>query len=219
MTILLLPIGRDRFELYSEPVEPPAPTPGTRQSRFQRWLRIAREHWREMEAAARRSTATNRWRRLRDRIVCSLSDRLAEQRTAWTLVEIQHATLLYPSPLAEADAKAIRRRILARSRRQHLVWGFVHGALFAVSIVLAPIPGPNLLAYYFVFRAYGHWQAWRGARRGLRDVTWTLHPDDTLSELCALTGLARDERRSRVDAIAARLNVPHLSAFFERVVA
>jgi hypothetical protein len=217
MTILLLPVGRDRFELYSEPVDSPAVgTDG--EGRVRRWLRAAREHWRGLEDTARRHTATSRFGRWRDRIVCSLSDRLAEQRTAWTLAEIEHATLLYPSTLAEDAACAIRDQILVRSRRQHLVWGLVHGALFAISVVLAPIPGPNLVAYYAAFRAYGHLQAWRGARRGVRNVTWTFRPDAILSELCSLAGLARDERRSRVDAIAARLNVPHLSAFFERVV-
>ena len=40
--------------------------------------------------------------------------------------------------------------------------------LLIVSGVLALVPGPNVLAYYFAFRVVGHWLSMRGARQGLR---------------------------------------------------
>jgi len=217
--VLLLPVGRTRYELYSEPVEPPSTHDIEGEGRLRRWMRAAREGWRTLEESARQNAAPGRIARWRDRLVRNLSDTLAEQRTVWTLGEVAHATLLYPPTLDEDAARRTRDDILVSSRRRHLVWMLVHGSLFLMSVVLAPIPGPNIVAYYVAFRAFGHLQSWRGARHGLSGVTWTLRPDDALSELAALVDLPRTVRHSRVEAIAARLNLPRLCAFFERVAA
>src|SRR4029077_10197237 len=99
-------------------------------------------------------------------------------------------------------ARAELSRIVAVARRHHGLWLIVDGLLFVLSGLLAVIPGPNLLAYYFLFRLIGHLQSWRGARQADR-LTWTLDADDSLAELETLIELPRAERASRVDAIAA----------------
>jgi len=99
------------------------------------------------------------------------------------------------------------------------LWMLVDTPLLIVSGILAPVPGPNVLAYYLGFRAVGHWLSWRGARYAAARVHWTFEPDGSLAELASLVNLPRAARASRVDAIAARLNLHRLPAFFERVAA
>jgi hypothetical protein len=78
------------------------------------------------------------------------------------------------------------------------------------------VPGPNVLAYYFLFRVVGHYLSWRGARQALEAITWSNLPEPALAELGRLAALPRDARQSRVQAIAEALNLPRLAAFFDR---
>ena len=91
-------------------------------------------------------------------------------------------------------------------------------ALFLLAgLVLVIVPGPNILAWYFTFRAIGHLFAWRGARKGLADVKWTTRPSPALTEVLAAVELPSHERRTRLLDIGERLGLHHLAGFVERV--
>ena len=92
----------------------------------------------------------------------------------------------------------------------------VYLVLFVASGALAVLPGPNIVAYYFGFLAFGHLQAWRGARHASLTVRWTLLASPDLDALAALCGVASSVRAAEVAAIAERLALDHLPAFFER---
>jgi hypothetical protein len=74
-----------------------------------------------------------------------------------------------------------------------------------------------VISWYFFFRVVGHFLSWRGARRAAERVRWRFEADQSLAELAALVDVPRAARAPRVAAIAARLNLPRLSAFFDRV--
>ena len=38
------------------------------------------------------------------------------------------------------------------------------------------VPGPNVISWYFAFRAVGHFFAFRGAKKGLSSVVWACSP-------------------------------------------
>ena len=112
------------------------------------------------------------------------------------------------------------RHSIARSPEPVVImaggWSWMRRSLSA-SGILAPVPGPNVLAYYLGFRLVGHWLSWRGARHAIGDVQWTLEPDGSLAELASLVNMPRAARASRVDAIAARLeSAPALRIFRAR---
>jgi hypothetical protein len=88
-----------------------------------------------------------------------------------------------------------------------------------VSGLLAILPGPNLIAYYFLFRVGGHWLSMRGASQGRRRVQWESRPCDALNELRGALQMPRRERHLRVHQIASSLHLRHLPTFFERVTA
>jgi hypothetical protein len=76
--------------------------------------------------------------------------------------------LHHPPSTASTQACQAWQAFLARGRRRHLVWLVVDGLAAPLTVVLAPLPGPNLVGYWVVFRAACHWLAWRGASRGAR---------------------------------------------------
>ena len=88
-----------------------------------------------------------------------------------------------------------------------------------MSGLLAIVPGPNLLAYYFLFRAGGHFLSMRGAVRGRHAVAWEGRPCEPLAELRELLKMPRRDRHSRVQQIEDTLHLRHLTSFFERVTA
>jgi hypothetical protein len=89
--------------------------------------------------------------------------------------------------------------------------------LFVASGVFFFIPGPNIIAYYFAFCAVGHYLSWRGAQRGLSDVTWRMKASQALSVLRQAITLPPSQRGPRVDEVARELGLEHLPSFMERM--
>ena len=216
MDLFLLSLGRNRFELYSEPPEE-VPDPPTRaDGRLRRWAVNAQIRWRDLVETARQGRATGRLARWRDQAVCHVAERIAEQRTLWSLIGCESAHLRYPSTMAEPDARDTLTRVLAAARRRHGWWLVIDLLVFIGSGVLALVPGPNLVAYYCAFRVVGHLQSWRGAS-GAGKIVWTCAGDTSLAELAELAAQPRETRRPRVAEIAAHLHLQRLPKFFERV--
>jgi hypothetical protein len=217
--VYLVPVGPGRYELYSEAPEdlehdgqPPA-----EEGFWKRTMHNAQVRWRAAVHSARAPDSSAGWfARLRDRAVCRAAESIAEQRTLWSLRQCTMATLVQPSDLTGTQADEIRVALLSGARTYHGRWLAIDALLFVASGVLFFVPGPNVLAYYFLFRVVGHYLSWRGARQGLEAVTWSYRPEPALAELGCLAALPRDARHSRVEAIACALNLPRLAAFFER---
>jgi Mitochondrial K+-H+ exchange-related len=215
--VYLVPLGRNRYELYSEPPDDSAAEAVPHDGFIRRRVERLREGWRAMVQAARRGEASRgRMARLRDWAVRRIAETVAEQRTLWSLRKIAAADFHYPSDLTEQAATALREQLLANARRHHGIWLLIDGALFVASGLLALVPGPNLLAYYFGLRVVGHFLSWRGAQQGLARTTWRPSPESALTELGALASVPRESRGPHVAAIASRLKLPRLAAFFDR---
>jgi hypothetical protein len=223
MTLFMVPVGRDKYELYSEAPEEPVQPLDADAGRFKRWAHAAHAQWHALVDGARRAphdrAAYGRFAQWRDQVVCRLAESIAEQRTLWSLRKVTAATVRFPSTIDADKARAVLDRSLAASQRHHGWWLVVDLILFIASGILFFVPGPNIVAYYIAFRVVGHLNSWRGARQGSQRMAWTFEPDANLAELASLVEVPCEARASRVEAIAARLNLPRLSAFFERVAA
>lgn len=215
MTAYLVPVGRGRFELYSEAPEP-SDAAADSGRRLRRAVHGWHRRWHATVASARRDDPRGRFARWRADIVCRLAETMAEQRTLWALRDAADATIVYPADVDEAAARAALAAIVGRARRSHRVWLLVDTAALAASALLTLLPGPNLVAYYFAFRLVGHYLSWRGASRAQDRVRWAAAPEVRLAELGALARLPRAERAGRVEAIARSLHLPRLPAFFDR---
>ena len=221
--VYLVPIGSGRFELYTEPAEDSAPgaAPHPQDGYWRRTIHRLHERWRHAAHAAAQATcggdAGGRIARARDWLVRRIAESIAEQRTLWSLRAVTAATFAYPSSLSDASASAGRERLLAHARRHHGRWLLINAAGVAVTAILVLLPGPNLIGYYFLCRAVGHYLSWRGARQGLDCISWRGSVEPALTALGALAHLPRNERAEQVAAIADGLHLPRLAAFFDRV--
>ena len=225
--IYLVPVGSDGYELYCE-VDEHAPLPAAREGSALR-QRLSRAFqqalaWLEDERRKRHEHASSHvnrtWaQRLRDRMVAWMAERVAEQRLLWHL-RTQHAAVArHPDDLTPEQALEIVRGSLRRDARRHLWWALIDACGYLFSLVLTPLPGPNLPAYYFSFRSLGHILSTVGARHGLKRVRWEGVPCSPLTELRACAEMEPDLRDALAHDVATRLALGHLERFVERVAA
>lgn len=225
MELYLVPIGSGRYELYCETphVVPGPDRPGgffaRLWERFRLVLdRIERERERPPIPAQDAGRLVRFVARLRKRVVRWIAERISEQRLLWQLRGAATVAAVVPDDLDSAAALATIRRMLARDASRHGRWLIVNAVVFVASGILAPLPGPNLIAYYFAFRVVGHFLSRQGARDGLTSVEWEIRLSAELADLGRAISLAPAERDRRVGEIAERLKLPRLAAFFHRIV-
>ncbi len=225
MEVFVIPIGGDRYELYSEPpADPEAAADGVSSSgligrlrqRFNTMLRAAeeRQHRQRHEVAVEGRSASGR---IQDRLLGWVAQRIAEQRLLWSLRRETSAVAVHPQDMTFDQVMTLIHRVLQRDYERHRLWLVVDAVGLVLSGPIAVIPGPNVLAYYFAFRVVGHWLSMRGATQGRHQVSWTGRPCPPLAELREVVHLESEARDARVHDIAARLRLPHLSTFVERV--
>ncbi len=223
MDVFLIPIGRERYELYceqpAEEGEPPEPEAtgifARLRHRFTVMLRAAEERQHSGEPL---DHAEKGWlSRAQDHLMAWVAERIAEQRLLWNLRRQTTAVAAHPQDMTFDQVLPLIRRMLQRDYERHRLWLVLDTLFLIASGALMLVPGPNIVAYYFAFRVVGHWLSMRGANQGLHHVEWTSRPCPPLSELRDLAVLEPPVRSQRVHDIAARLRLQHLSTFFERV--
>jgi hypothetical protein len=220
MDVFVIPIGLERYELYCEsPVEAPSLEPdstgiiGRLRHRFAVMLHEAEEG----RHGGAPSTAVTRRARVQERIMAWVAERIAEQRLLWNLRREVEVAATHPQDMTFDQVMTFVRGTLQRDYGRHRIWLGIDGLLLIASAALIPIPGPNIVGYYFAFRVVGHWLCVRGALQGLRRVNWTGQPSAPLSDLREAVLLEGEARDRRVHEVAERLALPHLSTFFTRV--
>jgi len=223
LQVYLVPIGGDRHELYCEtPVDDAALT-GRAGGHSSGWVRRQTDRFRQLLAEA------DEWQSRRDRghavptrgmwpfVMRKVAEAVAEQRLVWLLRTAGAAELLHADTLPAERALAIGRQELQRDFEKHRRWLVIDAVVFLAFVPLTVIPGPNLPAIYFSFRALGHFFSLRGARRGLRLVRWTACPSPPLAELTSVMSGADGARDPRVRAIAHALGLERLPAHLTRM--
>jgi len=222
MTIYLVPVGGNRYQLYVEiPVEQAV---GDAAPEAKGWIGKMVQRFRTMLEEAERARlkresgepdeGSGLWHAIMRRI----AETIAEQRLLWHLRHQSHATVRHPDDMSGTDALREVRAEFSRDVARHFRWMIIDGLVMVITaIVLTLIPGPNLLAWYFTFRAIGHFFSWRGARKGLKDVEWTAEACSELSLVRPALGLQGPDRRHRLREIGESLDLKHLAGFVERV--
>ena len=221
MDVYLVPIGRERYELYCEvPDEPEEsveePSAGFVARMKQRFSALLAEAERERRHG-RAEEPAGAFARAKAHTLRYVAERIAEQRLLWHLRRQDSACLFFPDDLDHQRATTLLRRQLGRDFEKHRFWLIVDSLGFVASGALVLLPGPNIVAYYFAFRMVGHYLSLRGARHGLDVVAWTTEQSAPLSELRRIVSLDGDERERRVHDVAVALKLEHFVKFFERM--
>jgi K+-H+ exchange-related protein len=87
---------------------------------------------------------------------------LFQLRTAESL------TIHYPSSLSPKLARKRWKGYLSRRQRSQIFWGLFNLMISPVTVLLAPLPGPNIIGYWFAYRAICHLLMFLGIRRAKR---------------------------------------------------
>jgi len=231
MDVYLLPVtpavqGRDaRFELYCEPAASPAEAAGEgdqpSSSIFRRWVKgfnqalaDGEEEERRQEDGAPPADGGSQVSRFLKR---KLAAAVAEQRLLWHLRHATAADLHHPATLPADQAVAMTAAECRRDFDKHRLWCVVDGVIVVASTPLALVPGPNFLAYYFMFRSVGHFFALRGARKGMDPALWTPKPSEPLADLERALALEPAGRDARIAAVETALGLSRLARFMRRV--
>jgi len=221
MDVFLVPVSADRHELYCETdvVDEVEPAPESA-SWWRRQVARFRAAVAEAEAERRRKDRGegSERRGIAAWAMGRIAEAVAEQRLLWRLRTESAATLVHPSDVDAGKALEMMRREMIADARRHLRWCGIDGVLAAI---LGPglffVPGPNVVGYYFAFRAIGHFLSWKGARHGLNEVTWSTRWSSELAEIRQILAAGGPECLSRLDAIGTRLGLAHLTAHVNRV--
>jgi hypothetical protein len=218
--VYFVPTATDHYELYCE-VAAPAITEHDPHPRtlWDRAVAVFRRALAEGEAS-RRGLAPEDESRLgkaRRFVMRKIADAVAEQRLLWHLRRETAARLFHPDDLPPASAVERTRQSLSLDRDRHRRWVVIDGLLTLASAPIALLPGPNFLAYYFIFRTVGHYLSMRGAQQGLDCVAWTPTPSVHLTQLRAALPLDKPSRSRRIDEIAAALGLDELGMFVENM--
>jgi hypothetical protein len=221
--VYVVPVGRDRYELYCEavtsPEDEPEPAPeglfGRLRHRFSVMLRAAEERQHRHDPAD--SETKSPFGRMQDRVMAWVAERIAEQRLLWNLRREREVLAMHPDDVTVEQAQTLVHRILQRDYDRHKLWLVVDTVGLIASGVLFFVPGPNLVGYYFAFRVVGHWLSMRGASQGLHRVLWTCRACPPLTELRVVAAMPPGDRERHVHVIADRLRLQRFSTFFERV--
>jgi hypothetical protein len=227
MEVFLIPVDRDRYELYCEvpdldddgpDAEPPRGFFRGLMLRFRTALADAERERHHPPPAPLDGDAPPSWyERTRRKVMCRIAESIAEQRLLWHIRRQHQAVAVHPEDVTEARALEIVRASMQSDFEKHRFWTIVDLLLFVSSAVLVLLPGPNLVGYYFGFRLVGHYLSMRGARQALAGVKWSARASAPLVELRSAIALDPDEREARVHEIAARLQLERLARFFLRI--
>ncbi len=224
MDVYFIPVAPDRYELYCEHDAntddmgvdvPPKGRLAALYANFKEALASVEEE--RLSGEKRVHEGPRSWtERLKDRAMCWIAEKIAEQRLLWRLRNESDLLVHYPDDMSAEDVTALARAELQREADRHMKWIIIDGLLFVASGAFFLVPGPNVIAYYFGFRLVGHYLSRRGARHALTEVRWQVCPSPQLSRLRRVLVLAPHERDREVHEVASALQLPHLAKFFER---
>ncbi len=224
MQVYLVPVGPTSHHLYVETAddddegappsnEAPQGWVARQMARFRAMLAEAEAERRRTERGeAAQSSGIWKW------ILRKIAETIAEQRLLWLLRKETVVDLRYPPDLgADAALKEVREEF-ARDSAKHLRWLIIDSILVAITGPLFFfVPGPNVVSWYFTFRAVAHFLSWRGARKGRNEIEWRPETCPPLADVRMAIQLPATDRRTRLEAISAALGLKHLTGFVERV--
>jgi hypothetical protein len=224
MDVYVIPVAPDRYELYCEHEGADTEVVGDvpQQGRFAKMYAsfkeaLARVEQERLSGETRVHDRPPTWaERMKDRGLCWIAEKIAEQRLLWRLRNESELMLHFPDDMRADAANGTARAELQREADRHMKWIVIDGLLFVGSGVFFFVPGPNLIAYYFGFRLVGHYLSRRGAKHGLCEVRWQSCASPQLSRLRRVLALEPHERDREVYEVASALHLPHLAKFFER---
>lgn len=122
--------------------------------------------------------------------------------------------LYYPLAFTEEETHTLWRDYLKGRQGRHTFWFVVNAIVSPLTLLLAPLPGPNLIGYWFVYRAVCHLLARLGASNARSEQVTT-----KFLSTGALDGSFAATDDERIASLSSRLGLYGLDSFIKQVAA
>ena len=124
---------------------------------------VPRRNWKEKASR----TGRQLWERTRYRYEQLAADLFAGDHFIHRLKHFKKITVLLNRPIEPSVVRERLRAIFRDRYYHHMRWLLVDAILLPLSVLIAPLPGPNVIGYYLLFRVVSHWRSFRSASRAL----------------------------------------------------
>jgi hypothetical protein len=211
LKVFLIPLGDDRTLFYAEPV--PAVVENREVSRHKGALAWAEHQYYKFEKVLRES---ERGIGLRVRRVWEwLHRRTSPDEAVLRTLRLAETVELYaPAEMASQKVKESWSHYISAKRRRHALWLIIDTIVSPLTLLLMPLPGPNVVGYWFVYRAFCHLLVLLGIRKAQDEIErTTVHHEEMLGEL--LSG--RNE--AKIIDLSVKYELKDLASFISRVTA
>lgn len=205
MNIYLIQIDEEHLVFYSEGSEDAGATvrrPGLRGWVEQKYLRL-QNVLHESEGAIG-SGVRRAWAWLQRRTH-------ADESMLRSLRKATALRLHFPSRMQVNLVKIEWKAYLASRRRRHFFWFILNALVSPLTVLLAPLPGPNVIGYWFLYRAICHLLALSGISQADKLPIEYL-PSEILDERVGKTD------SEAIARIAQMLSLVGLQEFVQRTV-
>jgi hypothetical protein len=127
---------------------------------------------------------------------------------------VSAVVLHHPPTFTEAEAQELWRSYLKSRQGGHMFWFVINALVSPLTLLLAPLPGPNVIGYWFVYRSTCHMLARLGARNARSEqVTTEFLASD------ALDGAFGAEDKERIASLSSSFGLQGLDEFIQRITA
>jgi hypothetical protein len=209
--VYLLSLDGGRFLFYSEGPETAAETEIVAPRRGMRgW---AERRYKSLQAIL---TESEKGVGLRVRRVWEwLQKRIPPDEPALRALRGVRGVVLHHPPTLPADeARALWQFYLKSRQGRHMFWFVVNALVSPLTLLLAPLPGPNIIGYWFVYRSACHMLARLGARNARSEqVTTEFVPNN------ALDGSLDAQDDERIASLSSCFGLQGLDDFIKRIMA
>jgi hypothetical protein len=204
-------LGDDRTLFYAEPV--PTVVENREVSRHKGALAWAEHQYFKFEKVLRES---ERGIGLRVRRVWEwLHRRTSPDEAVLRTLRLADTVELYsPAEMTSQKAMESWSHHISAKRRRHTLWLIIDTIVTPLTLLLMPLPGPNVVGYWFVYRAFCHLLVLLGIRKARDEIErTTVHHEEMLDEL--LNG--RNE--AKISDLSVKYGLKDLAGFISRVAA
>ena len=124
-------------------------------------------------------------------------------------VEIHH-----PLTFTEEETRALWNDYLKSRQGRHMFWFVINAFFSPLTLLLAPLPGPNVIGYWFIYRAVCHMFARLGARNARSEQVSTKFVSTD-----ALDGSFGATDNERIASLSSNFGLSGLDEFVKRMAA
>ena len=125
---------------------------------------------------------------------------------------VRGVELNHPSSLTEDETCRLWNEYLKSRQGRHAFWFVLNALISPVTLLLAPLPGPNVIGYWFIYRSVCHWLARLGARQARQQE----QVETKFQRTEALDGSIGAADGERIANLSSTLSLQGLEAFLER---